>query len=307
MGTSYPTCRDSSLSACEAVGGTAVEETRYWILLECHGYWPPRIPGEAHLGSEVKAHLARFLEEEPLARLQYIKPPKAAIGETGLRLFLITLPSKGDNRIQRTEIRDYRALLGMDFHRLFAGLDTSDYTEHHEPLVLICTHGKRDACCATHGLAWLKAIPPEKQTFVWQTSHLGGHRFAPTAMVFPSGHCYGRLDPAQAEAFIDDAQNGRMHDLACLRGFVGVTRPGQIAEFQWRSDSGNLNPLAIDSIDTEVLASNTWQVTLHTPERQVYNIDATTMDQQVIPSCGKTLDDMKRFTAQRAATPPSEF
>ena len=29
---------------------------------------------------------------------------------------------------------------------------------------------------------------------VWECTHLGGHRFAPTALVLPTGYSYGRLD-----------------------------------------------------------------------------------------------------------------
>ena len=29
---------------------------------------------------------------------------------------------------------------------------------------------------------------------MWESSHLGGHRFAPTALVLPTGYLYGHLD-----------------------------------------------------------------------------------------------------------------
>jgi hypothetical protein len=62
--------------------------------------------------------------------------------------------------------------------------------------VLICSHGRRDACCGTLGtrLAERLTVPELPELRVWRTSHTGGHRFAPTAMVLPEGTLWAYLD-----------------------------------------------------------------------------------------------------------------
>ena len=65
--------------------------------------------------------------------------------------------------------------------------------------ILICTHGSHDKCCAKHGIPFYReAIAAIAQwdlqeVRLWQTSHFGGHRFAPTLIDLPGGRYYGRL------------------------------------------------------------------------------------------------------------------
>jgi hypothetical protein len=70
--------------------------------------------------------------------------------------------------------------------------------------ILICTHGSRDKCCARYGNPFYRQAKRIVNNLslnhvrIWQTSHFGGHRFAPTAIDFPEGRYYARLD---AESF----------------------------------------------------------------------------------------------------------
>jgi hypothetical protein len=61
--------------------------------------------------------------------------------------------------------------------------------------VLVCTHGRRDACCGTLGTRLAVALPSlGAGVRVWRTSHTGGHRFAPTALLLPEGTMWAYLD-----------------------------------------------------------------------------------------------------------------
>jgi hypothetical protein len=61
--------------------------------------------------------------------------------------------------------------------------------------VLVCTHGRRDACCGTLGTRLASALPGlGAGVRVWRTSHTGGHRFAPTALLLPEGTMWAYLD-----------------------------------------------------------------------------------------------------------------
>lgn len=65
--------------------------------------------------------------------------------------------------------------------------------------VLVCTHGKRDTCCGAQGTALFLALSGDPGRFggtvrLWRTSHTGGHRFAPTAIVLPQGTVWAFMD-----------------------------------------------------------------------------------------------------------------
>lgn len=69
--------------------------------------------------------------------------------------------------------------------------------------VLVCTHGARDVCCGKFGypiyniLRSKHAAPGSMR--VWRTSHLGGHRFAPTVLELPEGRYWGHLEIGAVE------------------------------------------------------------------------------------------------------------
>ncbi|HEX6422925.1 MAG TPA: sucrase ferredoxin [Acidimicrobiales bacterium] len=61
--------------------------------------------------------------------------------------------------------------------------------------VLVCTHGRRDACCGSLGTRLAAVLPGfGAGVRVWRTSHTGGHRFAPTAVLLPEGTAWAHLD-----------------------------------------------------------------------------------------------------------------
>ena len=67
--------------------------------------------------------------------------------------------------------------------------------------VLVCTHGRRDACCGTLGTRLaldMRGLGAGAR--VWRTSHTGGHRFAPTALLLPEGTMWAYLDTGRLAA-----------------------------------------------------------------------------------------------------------
>lgn len=104
------------------------------------------------------------------------------------------------------------------------------------PALVVCTHGRHDACCALHGQGLAEQARGEVarrglDLEVWESTHLGGHRFAATAISLPSGHMHGRLRPADAAALVDHAagvSQGPILDL--YRGSVFQGEAQQVAE-----------------------------------------------------------------------------
>jgi hypothetical protein len=96
------------------------------------------------------------------------------------------------------------------------------------PLYLVCTHGKHDPCCAGRGRPVATALAAVSPGRVWQVSHLGGCRFAPSVLVLPLGLMYGRVLPSAAAEFVAAADVGEVMT-PLLRGRIGRPPAAQAA------------------------------------------------------------------------------
>lgn len=114
-----------------------------------------------------------------------------------------------------------------------------------EHVMLCCTHGKKDKCCARFGNASYQAIQrAQKETGstveVWRCTHLGGCRLAGSAIVFPERHKYGRLTPDSARDLLAAASKGR----PWVPGFRGSShllpaeQCAEVAALEWLENRG---------------------------------------------------------------------
>jgi hypothetical protein len=101
--------------------------------------------------------------------------------------------------------------------------------------ILVCTHGMRDKCCAQFGQPFFRAAQQmAKQGHlpnmrIWQVSHIGGHRFAPTAISLPDGRYYGRLTLSVLEAIA--TRSGPIEQIRSVyRGWGLLPAPLQVLE-----------------------------------------------------------------------------
>ncbi|MYZ17094.1 sucrase ferredoxin, partial [Streptomyces sp. SID337] len=210
------TCATASRDLSEPLAGTAAT-ARTWLLLEQPGPWGSKALTSSHLDPE----LGRALE-------------KAAEG-TGVRIALIRRPGRhadchatarhqvyaGHTVPGRTWLRgavldDPRQLLDLDFAALGAGDHGGFGTPHTgDPLVLVCTNGKRDRCCALLGRPLAAALTDSGTEGAWEITHLGGHRFSPTLLVLPYGYAYGRMETPAVKEILDAARAGRVRAEGC--------------------------------------------------------------------------------------------
>lgn len=101
-------------------------------------------------------------------------------------------------------------------------------TQHSKPMLLICTNGKRDQCCAIFGRDLISVskefLSPDSFDQILECSHLGGHRFAPTAIWLPDNLVLGRLNP---RAVADLLQHGTVGS-QFIRGYSHLTPAQQV-------------------------------------------------------------------------------
>ena len=105
------------------------------------------------------------------------------------------------------------------------------------PTFLVCTHGRRDPCCAGRGWPVAVALTAELPDQTWQCSHVGGDRFAANVVILPHGLYYGHVTPDDAVAIARGHLEGRV-TVASLRGRSTFAPAAQAAEHFARLEYG---------------------------------------------------------------------
>jgi hypothetical protein len=199
------------------------------------------------------------------------------------------LVSSASGRLQasKLELDRYEDLLDVDLDRL--------PTETPEPMCLVCVHGRRDRCCALHGSAVFRAIQAHGVD-VWQTSHLGGHRFAACALWLPDGLMYGRLRAEHAEDFVAARRAGAIGELDRFRGRCAHDRATQAAEIFLRRRLGEQAAEAIHWQGTVAEPESTWEARFRTAAGDEV-VRLRVEDTGVVrpASCGEEPEPMMRF------------
>lgn len=180
----------------------------------------------------MRAHLEAALAELGGGRLQLIRRPDDQSG-----VVVMAARCDGDEGVlYRRDLPHLDALLEVDIAALFTGGDDAERVD--EPLILVCTHGVRDRCCSRLGTPVYKALSERCKAQVWQTTHLGGHRFAATLVVLPEGLQFGRVQPDEVGALIDGLAREELYRLDRFRGRVAQSRMAQVAEAHVREVRG---------------------------------------------------------------------
>lgn len=251
-----PYCSTLSLEAGEDLFGTASQASVYF-LLEYNGTWGAKAFQESDLPEAVKGKLSACLANIPGSKLLLVKS-RAGLQERGVRLFVIST-SESEPALYSFQVRAYKDLLGLDISSVLAGNADYQAARLTDPLFLVCTNGHRDVCCARNGSpVYLELLKTAGGT-VWQSTHMGGHRFAANLLCLPHGIQYGRLAAGQAEAVVESYRAG-MLDLDHYRGRTCYPGPVQAAEYYLRRQTGILGVEAFRLIEAQQAASGEWQV-----------------------------------------------
>ena len=282
-------CSMRSRAVGEPIAGTAVGETAVWIVLEHRGSWGAKAVAESNLPEAVKARLSAWEDEIPGARVQLARRRGRVDGP--LR-FWLGVSDLGASRLCAYTLGAVEDLLQLDLaaqvQALRAGETIAGAAMLTEPLVLVCTNGRRDVCCAKLGAPMAQALSEQGGLEVWHTTHLGGHRFAATLRQLPEGICYGRLEPPEAPALAEAIRGRRIYRLDRLRGRTALSEAAQAAEAVWREQSGRLELDALARVE-EAAEGGTTVVRLHDSDGSTHEVRLTRRDlgQSAPASCGK--------------------
>lgn len=241
-----------SLAAGESLTATAAY-TSIWLLLEYNEAWGAKALEESNLPERVKNLLLTQVAALPNARFQFIKQSSS---NQGIR-FYIAHAHPITPMLYRFRLESYEDLLDMDIAAIASA--RSDQTLSEQRLFIVCTNGKRDACCAKNGLPLYNALSGVAGRDVWQTTHFGGHRFAGTMVCLPHGICYGRVPPEEVSTVVGAYRNNTIL-LDYYRGFAAYNPPAQAAEIFLRR---KLNERALDAFrltNVQLESENHWSV-----------------------------------------------
>lgn len=219
-------CSTRSEAAGEALAGTA-STIRRWLLIEHAGPWGRDGLRDARLPDGVGEGL-RGLERRTASRVLLIRRPVREQGG-GTACFAI---DTGDAWIGGTS---------LDRIEDAVGLDPSDRAafplEVVHPVAVVCTHGRRDACCAERGRPLAAAAAAVFPRAVWESTHVGGDRFAGNLVMFPDGLMFGRVEPERAAGVVAAYGEGRI-ELDRYRGRTSHPMSAQAADGAVRARLG---------------------------------------------------------------------
>lgn len=217
-------CSVASAQREEPLAGTA-PTARRWVLIEHSGPWARQPLDTPPLGGQFATRLEATMRDHG-ARLLLIRRPGRQPNESEPRLWRVVDVVTGHaiSGLWQTD-RDLEAVIPA------IPAVSGPLADPAQPMLLVCTHGVRDACCAIKGRPIVGMLARVHGDEVWECSHLNGHRFAGTALSLPDGACFGRLDQADAVRVIADHRAGRV-DAHKLRGLSGL-EPAEQAAHVW--------------------------------------------------------------------------
>lgn len=247
-------CWDISIGRGEPLIGTA-SRVDIWFLLTYGGPMGAKAFAESKISEEVKDYFNQLLGSVPHSRLLLIKP---LFQENKYRLQVV-VGREADPFAMSFELDHYEDVIDLDITGALT--DETIYAEkiHRQPFFTVCTNGSRDPCCARLGLKTFREfreIAPER---VWQSSHVGGHRFAANVLSFPYGIYYGRVGPEDVPKVIE-AGDGEEIRLENYRGRACHDPQVQAADLHLRQQTGQTPLAAYRWMDTAQRDADTWEV-----------------------------------------------
>lgn len=219
-----PLCSTSARRRGDPMLGTAAPAKR-WLLVEHPGGWAPAALDSPGIDDAVADRLHRTALQVGGRVVLIRRPGRAAVPGLPEQRRWTVLDLDGRQE-WGTWSRSEDLLAAGDVLRR----GPADPVGGHppDPLLLVCTHGRHDVCCAVRGRPVAQALAVRWPQQTWECTHIGGDRFAANLLVVPDGTVYGGLDAASAVDVVQAHLSGSV-DLEHLRGFSAHRPPVQAA------------------------------------------------------------------------------
>jgi hypothetical protein len=182
--------------------------------------------------------------------------------------------------LEGRELADPAELAGLDLRALAAGERPGFGDLVDDPVLLVCTHGRRNACCARTGAPLARRLASRFGSFIWETTHVGGDRYAANLVCLPHALYYGDLGPDEAVTAVEAYLDGQVR-LERLRGRAGRSEPVQAAEHFVRAHSKIFD---IDAVTVESVTGRSMYEAVVRARRNRYRV----IFESVVPAdpCG---------------------
>jgi hypothetical protein len=240
----------------ETLPGTA-STVRRWLLVESAGPWgrdgfhDGRLPDGVADALHAVGHAAR-------ARVLLIRRVDRRDAVDGAVTCLAVDAREPSPWIGRRLLPSITAAADVDLD------DRSTFEAIHGPVAIVCTHGRRDVCCAERGRPLAQATAAAYPDATWESTHVGGDRFAANMVLFPHALYFGRVEAIRGPEVVEAYARGRIV-LDRFRGRSTVPMFAQAAEMHVRANR-NLDGVDDVTVDAAHLAGDAGFVRLRTPD-----------------------------------------
>ena len=252
-------CSELSQANGETLAATA-SRIDHWLLVEYRGVWARDELSGSLLPPAVKDHLRAQLAQLARSRLLFVRRPERR-RHGRLAVFYGRTAERG-GWFRSLELDAYDDLVDLDVADALTGSGAPPGEALDHPLLVVCTHGKRDPCCARRGRPLYDGLrEAADEDWVWQSTHVGGDRFAGNLVCLPEGVYYGRVARLGALTVLTEHLAGRI-ELAHYRGRCCHSFPVQAAEreVRLRASLREIDAVAVESV--ERAGDDAWRVGL---------------------------------------------
>ena len=243
-------CADDAESRGELLPGTASRADRF-VLVEFPTPWPHKALDA--FSADVRAAL------------------ETACAATSAKLLLIRRP--GERTPEKRgwavyDVRQRRSLWGKwtteaDLGPLVEAATSAPSDRWStDPVVLVCTHARHDACCGMRGRPVAAALAEAHPDLVWECTHVGGHRFAANLVLPLDGTYYGRVEAETVVDVVDAHLKKSEISADHVRGFSWMAPAAQAVAVEAHRRWGPAGADDIEAASVVALGSDRWRVEL---------------------------------------------
>ncbi|WP_414582640.1 sucrase ferredoxin [Scytonema sp. PCC 10023] len=218
----------------------------HWLIMEIPQPWPQEIFQE---NPTIKSLMGLFQElifkHGVKLKPMLIAPDREYSHPGSTRLLYYYRPANLFSQFEKQEFvvpeNEAAALVTAIFKQLMQQPnDLSKFQQYQQQTshireLMVCTHAQVDLACGRFGTPLYRRLRKEYapasngKLRVWQTTHFGGHQFAPTLTDLPQGCLWGHLEPDVLDLLVN--RNGSISGLRQFyRGWAGLTKFEQIVE-----------------------------------------------------------------------------